>query len=135
MDAGRETPAVTYRVGGNSASMSSLRELGFQSAPTPTYTTTMPRGPFLQRHFSGISPHDLQNNNEPPPIRPRKPPRLIHYAQGTLARTNLGPAGAVENTEYFSLPDYPENRSSSSDYQSDNNNDLNPDSGMYSLPA
>ena len=47
----------------------------------------------------------------------------------------IGPAGAVENTEYFSLPDYPENRSSSSDYQSDNNNDLNPDSGMYSLPA
>ena len=41
----------------------------------------------------------------------------------------------MENTEYFSLPDYPENRSSSSDYQSDNNNDLNPDSGMYSLPA
>ena len=88
MDAGRETPAVTYRVG-NSASMSSLRELGFQSAPTPTYTTTMPRGPFLQRHFSGISPHDLQNNNEPPPIRPRKPPRLIHYAQGTLTRNNF----------------------------------------------
>ena len=45
-----------------------------------------------------------------------------------------GPAGAVENTEYFSLPDYPENRSSSSDYQSDTN-DLHPDSGMYSLPA
>ena len=69
--------------------MSSLRDLGFQSAPTPTYTTTMPRGPFLQRHFSGISPHDLQNNNEPPPIRPRKPPRLIHYAQGTLTRNNF----------------------------------------------
>ena len=70
--------------------MSSLRDLGFQSAPTPTYTTTMPRGPFLQRHFSGISSHDLQNNNEPPPIRPRKPPRLIHYAQGgTLTRNNF----------------------------------------------
>jgi hypothetical protein len=74
----------------NSASMSSLRDLGFQSAPTATYTTTMPRGPFLQRHFSGISSHDLQNNNEPPPIRPRKPPRLIHYAQGgTLTRNNF----------------------------------------------
>jgi len=138
IDAGRETPAVSYRVG-NSASMSSLRDLGFQSAPTPTYTTTMPRGPFLQRHFSGISPHDLQNNNEPPPIRPRKPPRLIHYAQGTLTRNNFT-LGTVENTEYFSLPDYPENRSgstpSSSEYHSDNNNDVNQDSGgSYSLPT
>ena len=79
---------------GNSASMSSLRDVGFQNVPTPTYTTTMPRGPFLQRHFSGISPHDVQNNNnEPPPIRPRKPPRLIHYAQGTLTRNNISPLG------------------------------------------
>jgi len=138
IDAGRETPAVTYRVN-NSASMSSLRDLGFQSAPTPTYTTTMPRGPFLQRHFSGISSHDLQNNNEPPPIRPRKPPRLIHYAQGgTLTRNNFT-LGTVENTEYFSLPDYNEPRSgstpSSSEYHSDNNNDnINQDSGSYSLP-
>ena len=85
--------------------MSSLRDLGFQSAPTPTYTTTMPRGPFLQRHFSGISPHDLQNNNEPPPIRPRKPPRLIHYAQGggtsTLTRNNFSGKLSLQIT--FSL--------------------------------
>lgn len=81
IDAGRETPAVTYRPNTNSASMSSLRDLGFQ---TPTYTTTMPRGPFLQRQLYG----DYQNNNhEPaPPIRPRKPPRLIHYP--TLSRNN-----------------------------------------------
>ena len=99
IDAGRETPAVTYRQNiANSASMSSLRDLGFQSAQTPTYTTTMPRGPFLQRHFSGISPHDMQNNNnEPPPVRPRKPPRLIHYAQGTLTRNNISPLGKHMN--------------------------------------
>ena len=81
IDAGRETPAVMYRPNNNnSASLSSLRDISY------TYTTTMPRGPFLQRHFSP----DLQNNNnEPPPIRPRKPPRLIHYAQGgTLTRNN-----------------------------------------------
>jgi len=133
LDPGRDTPMMIFKSNSaNSASLSSLRDVNhFQSVP---YTTTMPRGPYLQRHFGTIS-HDLQNNNEPPPIRPRKPPRLIHYAQSSLTRSNLGPAGAVENTEYFSLPDYPENRSSSSDYQSDNNNDLNPDSGMYSLPA
>ena len=83
--AGRETPAVMYSrlpSNNNSASLSSLRDIS-----SYTYTTTMPRGPFLQRHFSP----DLQNNNnEPPPIRPRKPPRLIHYAQGgTLTRNNF----------------------------------------------
>ena len=48
----------------------------------------------------------------------------------------------MENTEYFSLPDFPENRSSgstsnnsSSEYHSDNNNEPNnQDSGSYSLP-
>ena len=86
--AGRETPAtVMYRLpnNNNSASLSSLRDISSYNV----YTTTMPRGPFLQRHFSP----DLQNNNEPPPIRPRKPPRLIHYAQGggtsTLTRNNF----------------------------------------------
>ena len=48
------------------------------------------------------------------------------------------PGSTVENTEYFSLPDYAENRSgstpSSSEYQSDNNNDINQDSGSFSLP-
>ena len=47
--------------------------------------------------------------------------------------------GTVENTEYFSLPDFPENQSgstpSSSEYHSDNNNDINQDSGSYSLPV
>ena len=44
----------------------------------------------LRNPFSGISSHDLQNNNKPPHIRPRKPPRLIHYAQGgTLTRNNF----------------------------------------------
>ena len=85
--AGRETPAaVMYRLpnnNNNSASLSSLRDIS-----SYTYTTTMPRGPFLQRHFS---PDLTNNNNEPPPIRPRKPPRLIHYAQGTstLTRNNF----------------------------------------------
>ena len=37
----------------------------------------------------------------------------------------------VENTEYFSLPDFPESRSSSSEYQSDSNIDVNQDSGNY----
>lgn len=41
---------------------------------------------------------------------------------------------AVENTEYFSLPEFPESRSSSSEYQSDTN-DVNQDSGTYSLPS
>lgn len=40
----------------------------------------------------------------------------------------------MENTEYFSLPDFPESRSSSSEYQSDSNIDVNQDSGNYSLP-
>ena len=85
---GRDTPMMIFKSNpANSASLSSLRDLN-QYQPT-SYTTTMPRGPYLQRHFGTIS-HDLQNNNEPPPIRPRKPPRLIHYAQSSLARTNLG---------------------------------------------
>ena len=45
-----------------------------------------------------------------------------------------GLANTVENTEYFSLPDFPESRSSSSEYQSDSNIDVNQDSGNYSLP-
>ena len=38
--------------------------------------------------FIGISLNDLQNSNEPPPIRPRKPPRLKHYAQGGILTCN-----------------------------------------------
>ena len=88
---GRDTPMMIFKSNSaNSASLSSLRDVNhFQSVP---YTTTMPRGPYLQRHFGTIS-HDLQNNNEPPPIRPRKPPRLIHYAQSSLTRSNLGKLG------------------------------------------
>lgn len=42
----------------------------------------------------------------------------------------------MENTEYFSLPDFAENRSTSnsSEYHSDNNNE-HQDSGSYSLPS
>ena len=94
---GRDTPMMIFKSNpANSASLSSLRDLN-QYQPT-SYTTTMPRGPYLQRHFGTIS-HDLQNNNEPPPIRPRKPPRLIHYAQSSLARTNLGTCTYYVNTK------------------------------------
>ena len=91
---GRDTPMMIFKSNtANSASLSSLRDVNhFQSVP---YTTTMPRGPYLQRHFGTIS-HDLQNNNEPPPIRPRKPPRLIHYAQSSLTRSNLGNLGIAD---------------------------------------
>ena len=45
-----------------------------------------------------------------------------------------GLANTVENTEYFSLPDFPESRTSSSEYHSDTNIEMNQDSGNYSLP-
>ena len=65
------------------------------------------------------------NNLEPPPIRPRKPPRLLQYVHhrspfpagkqtvsiSILRSSNFTTflvffSGTVENTEYFSLPDY-----------------------------
>lgn len=97
---------VSFR--SNSASLSSLRDLNNFTQPIPTYTATMPRGPYLQRHFAGIlASHDLQNNNnnnEPPPIRPRKPPRLIHFAQGTLTRNGYGSTGNFKFTLRHTAP-------------------------------
>ena len=154
VDGGRDTPATynNYSVNkSSSASLSSLRDIN------SCYTTTMPRGPYLQRHFGNLVSTNTNggmndvlglNNNDPPPVRPRKPPRLLQYihrqpyptgSTGTTLPSHvilaylstclilISGATTVENTEYFSLPDYnsDNHRSgstpSSSDYHSDTN--------------
>lgn len=162
---------VTSQNHASSASLSSLRDINHNPSSHNT-NVTMPRGPYYHnnRPFAmessrsnsqasiATSPDILQTTfNNPngrsygmtstpsaPPIRPRKPPRLLQFAHQAMQpnKSLLSPGATVENTEYFSLPDTEDNGSrtpSSSDYHSDLSTGPGDqhggcDSGIFSLP-